>query len=189
MKVFYVDIGCYHPIKGSLTYQLYKKGWKGLNVDLSKVSIDLFKLARSKDYNIQTAVADFDGETHFYENGIINQQNSLENKGGSLKKIKIKAYKLQTLLEELNIKHIDFLNIDVEGSDYRVISSLNLNNIRPKMICIEENKYNIKDILNYKIQNFMNSNEYFFFSKIGVTSIYIDKALESEIENIMNISI
>ena len=96
---FYVDIGCYHPIKGSLTYQLYKKGWKGLNVDLSKVSIDLFKLARSKDYNIHAAVADFDGETHFYENGIINQQNSLENKGGSLKKIKIKAYKLQTLLE------------------------------------------------------------------------------------------
>ena len=44
---------------------------------------------------------------------------------------------------KLNIKHIDFLNIDVEGSDYKVISSLNLNDIRPKMICIEENKYNI----------------------------------------------
>ena len=26
---FYVDIGCYHPIKGSLTYYLYKKGWRG----------------------------------------------------------------------------------------------------------------------------------------------------------------
>ncbi len=25
---FYVDIGCYHPIKGSLTYYLYKKGWR-----------------------------------------------------------------------------------------------------------------------------------------------------------------
>ena len=50
---FYVDIGCYHPAKGSLTYYLYKKGWRGLNVDLSKVSIDLFKLARPKDYNIQ----------------------------------------------------------------------------------------------------------------------------------------
>ena len=40
---FYVDIGCYHPIKGSLTYYLFKKGWNGLNIDLSKVSIDLFK--------------------------------------------------------------------------------------------------------------------------------------------------
>ena len=163
---FYVDIGCYHPTKGSLTYYLYKKGWRGLNVDLSKISIDLFKLARPKDYNIHAAVTDFDGETHFFENGMINQQNTLENNGTNLKKIKIIAVKLQTLLEKLNINYIDFLNIDVEGSDYKVISSLNLNNIRPKMICIEENKYNIKDILNEKIQTFMHSNNYFFFSNI-----------------------
>ena len=185
---FYVDIGCYHPIKGSLTYYLYKKGWRGLNVDLSKVSIDLFKLARPKDYNIHAAVADFDGETHFFENGVINQQNTLENNGANLKKIKIIAFKLQTLLEKLNIKHIDFLNVDVEGSDYKVISSLDLNKIRPKMICIEENKYDIKDIINDAIQSFMNSNDYFLFSRIGVSSIYIDSYIKGEIKNIMNIT-
>ena len=185
---FYVDIGCYHPIKGSLTYYLYKKGWRGLNVDLSKVSIDLFKLARPKDYNIHAAVTDFDGETHFFENGMINQQNTLENNGANLKKIKIIAFKLQTLLEKLNIKHIDFLNVDVEGSDYKVISSLDLNKIRPKMICIEENKYDIKDIINNTIQSFMNSNDYFLFSRIGVSSIYIDSYIKGEIKNIMNIT-
>ena len=185
---FYVDIGCYHPTKGSLTYYLYKKGWRGLNVDLSKVSIDLFKLARPKDYNIHAAVADFDGETHFFENGMINQQNTLENNGANLKKIKIIAFKLQTLLEKLNIKHIDFLNVDVEGSDYKVISSLDLNKIRPKMICIEENKYDIKDIINDAIQSFMNSNDYFLFSRIGVSSIYIDSYIKGEIKNIMNIT-
>ena len=185
---FYVDIGCYHPTKGSLTYYLYKKGWRGLNVDLSKVSIDLFKLARPKDYNIQAAITDFDGETYFYENGMINQQNTLENNGTDLKKIKISAFKLQTLLEKLNINHIDFLNIDAEGSDYKVLLGLNLNKIRPKMLCIEENKYNIKNIVNGEIQNFMNSNDYFLFSRIGVSSIYIDNSLKDEIKNIMNIA-
>ena len=185
---FYVDIGCYHPTKGSLTYYLYKKGWRGLNVDLSKISIDLFKLARPKDYNIHAAVTDFDGETHFFENGMINQQNTLENSETNLKKIKIIAFKLQTLLEKLNIKHIDFLNVDVEGSDYKVISSLDLNKIRPKMICIEENKYDIKDIINDAIQSFMNSNDYFLFSRIGVSSIYIDSYIKGEIKNIMNIT-
>ena len=89
-KGFYVDIGCYHPIKGSLTYYLFKKGWKGLNVDLSKVSVDLFKISRPRDYNINAAVTDFDGDTSYYESGIINQQNSLisENKK---KKIKVKS--------------------------------------------------------------------------------------------------
>ena len=76
-KGFYVDVGCYHPIKGSLTHSLYKKKWKGLNIDLSSVSIDLFKLSRSKDFNIQAAITDFDGKTFYYENSPINQQNSL----------------------------------------------------------------------------------------------------------------
>ena len=185
---FYVDIGCYHPIKGSLTYRLHKKGWKGLNVDLSKISIDLFKLARPKDYNIHAAITDFDGETQFFENDMINQQNTLENNGTNLKKIKINAFKLQTLLEKLNIDNIDFLNIDAEGSDYKVISSLDLNKIRPKIICIEENKYNIKDIINGAIQNLMNSNDYFLFSRVGVSSVYIDNKLKGEIKNIINIT-
>ena len=185
---FYVDIGCYHPIKGSLTYRLHKKGWKGLNVDLSKISIDLFKLARPKDYNIHAAITDFDGETQFFENDMINQQNTLENNGTNLKKIKINAFKLQTLLEKLNIDNIDFLNIDAEGSDYKVISSLDLNKIRPKIICIEENKYNIKDIINGAIQNLMNSNDYFLFSRAGVSSVYIDNNLKGEIKNIINIT-
>ena len=185
---FYVDIGCYHPIKGSLTYRLHKKGWKGLNVDLSKISIDLFKLARPKDYNIHAAITDFDGETQFFENDTINQQNTLENNGTNLKKVKINAFKLQTLLEKLNIDNIDFLNIDAEGSDYKVISSLDLNKIRPKIICIEENKYNIKDIINGAIQNLMNSNDYFLFSRVGVSSVYIDNNLKGEIKNIINIT-
>ena len=185
---FYVDIGCYHPIKGSLTYRLHKKGWKGLNVDLSKISIDLFKLARPKDYNIHAAITDFDGETQFFENDMINQQNTLENNGTNLKKVKINAFKLQTLLEKLNIDNIDFLNIDAEGSDYKVISSLDLNKIRPKIICIEENKYNIKDIINGAIQNLMNSNDYFLFSRVGVSSVYIDNNLKGEIKNIINIT-
>ena len=157
------------------------------NVDLSRISIDLFKLARPKDYNIHAAITDFDGETQFFENGMINQQNTLENNGTNLKKIKINAFKLQTLLEKLNIDNIDFLNIDAEGSDYKVISSLDLNKIRPKMICIEENNYNIKDVINGAIQNLMNSNDYFLFSRIGVSSVYIENNFKGEIKNIINI--
>ena len=39
---FYVDVGCYHPIEINNTYLLYKKNWKGINIDASKFSIDLF---------------------------------------------------------------------------------------------------------------------------------------------------
>ena len=39
---FYVDIGCHHPFRFSNTYLLYKKGWRGLNVDANKWTISLF---------------------------------------------------------------------------------------------------------------------------------------------------
>ena len=47
---------------------------------------------------------------------------------------------------------------------------------------------NIKDIINNTIQNLMNSKDYFLFSRIGVSSIYIDNHLKDEMENIMNIT-
>ena len=35
-KGFYIDIGCNHPIKFNNTYTLYKRGWRGINIDLDK---------------------------------------------------------------------------------------------------------------------------------------------------------
>ena len=92
-KGFYVDVGAYHPIKGSLTYDLHKKNWKGINIDLSKISIDLFNLSRPKDINLRAAVTDFDGKTFYYENSPINQQNSLKENSNA-QKIEIDCYKL-----------------------------------------------------------------------------------------------
>ena len=46
----------------------------------------------------------------------------------------------------------------------------------------------IKDIINNTIQNIMNSRDYFLFSRIGVSSIYIDNYLKGEMENIINIT-
>ena len=182
----YVDIGCYHPIKSSLTYNLFKNGWSGINVDLSKVSIDLFKLSRPKDINIQAAITDFDGETFYYENGAINQQNSLKE-NSELKKIPIKAIKLSTILKQNNLTKIDFLNIDVEGFDFKVLSTLDLSEIKPTMICIEENNYNTQKILETNTHKYLQNNGYFLASKIGVSLIYIDQTYENKMNEVMSL--
>jgi hypothetical protein len=57
-KGFYVDIGCYHPYEGNNTYLLYKKGWSGINIDIQKINIDLFNVARPDDINICCALYD-----------------------------------------------------------------------------------------------------------------------------------
>ncbi len=184
-KGFYVDIGCYHPIKGSLTYHLYKNGWHGLNVDLSQISIDLFNLSRPDDINIRGAISNINGRTYYYENGPINQQNSLNNKNEN--KIEIECFKLNTLLEKNNIEKIDYLNIDVEGHDFNVISEFSFSKYQPKLISIEDNFYDLKDSINSNINEILVKNGYFLSSKYGVTCLYVDLRYKDNIDKLMSI--
>ncbi len=45
---FYINVGAYHPTKINNTYLLYKKNWRGINIDISDFSIDLFNFWRPK---------------------------------------------------------------------------------------------------------------------------------------------
>ena len=100
--------------------------------------------------------------------------------------IKIKAYKLETLLNNLNITNVDFLNIDVEGNDFKVISNFNFSKFRPKLISIEQNIYNSEELLKLDCHKLLTKNNYFLTSKIGVTCIYIDKKYEKSIQSIIS---
>ena len=66
MNGTYVDIGAFHPYRFSNTYLLYKKGWRGTNVDLNKESIDLFNIARPDDINLNVAIGSKNKKQIFY---------------------------------------------------------------------------------------------------------------------------
>ncbi len=182
----YIDVGSYHPIKGSLTYDLYKKNWLGINIDLSKISVDLFKISRPKDINIRAAVSDYDGKTFYYENSPINQQNSLlENPRA--KKIQIDCYKLNTILDKHKIEKIDYLNIDAEGNDFKVISTFDFKKFKPSLISIEFNDYNLDNLINSNINELMNKNDYKLICKFGVTCFYVQSKSLLNIQDRMSI--
>lgn len=169
----YVDVGCYHPYKGSLTAQLYKKGWKGINIDLSKSSIDLFNLVRKEDINLNLAVSDFNGQTSYFENSPINQQNSLIKNNDNQKKIKIDCKNLNLILEENKFEKFEYLNIDVEGSEQNVINGINLRKYRPMLITIENNNLHINDYIESETYKILIKNNYTFISKTGVTNFFL----------------
>ena len=52
----YVDIGAFHPYKGSNTYALYLRGWRGLVVDPNPAKTQLFALIRPHDICLTRAV-------------------------------------------------------------------------------------------------------------------------------------
>ena len=183
---FYIDVGCYHPVRASLTHLLYKKGWKGVNIDISKDTINLFNIARPNDKNINIGIADKEGEDFYYQSSHINQANSFkfyEN----VKKVKVQITTLDNIIKNLGIEKIDFLNIDVEYRDFKALQGLDLNNVRPSLIAIEDNDaYDIADVTNSDIYKYMTNKEYFLYSKLNCTNFYLDKRYKSNLNDILN---
>ena len=144
-KGFYVDIGAHHPIQRNNTHLLFKKGWEGINIDINKFSIDLFNFLRPEDLNLQIAVSDKEGELSFYYQKKFSQLNTTdkeiakENFQGNYQEKKVKCQTIQNILDNSKYKNkkIDFLNIDVEGAEMKVLNTLNFEIYDPSLICVE----------------------------------------------------
>ena len=175
---FYVDIGCGHPIKNNNTYLLNKRGWKGINIDLDEENIDLFNIYRKKDENINIAVSNDNKEVDLYFYHSKSAINTISKEAANYQKAKvssIKKVKPKTLNEILiNSKfkdiQIDFLSIDVEGSELLVLKNFDFKKYSPKVIVVEYldlslpkleiKNLNVKNVISSQLYNLITSNNY-----------------------------
>ena len=178
----YIDIGAYHPYRSSNTCLLNKRGWSGINIDISKTSIDLFNIARPKDINLNIAVADKKRKIHVYEKkklGLMNTTNK------SFAYFFLKKYKLRRIwsdsLNNILKKHsnknnrFDLIDIDAEGSDYSILKKINFKKYSFKLILIETHAFNIKTKSEKrKIYTFLKSKRYNFLKELHETSIFVN---------------
>ena len=157
---FFVDVGCYHPLHINNTFLLYKNGWRGINIDVSENSIELFKFIRPKDINIVSAISEKNGEVTLYSQKKISQlttikkEVSIKRMQGKINEKIVKSNTLNSILSNTKYKNqtIDFLNIDIEGADFEALKSLDFDIYRPKLICIE---IDTKDILGSSIYKYL----------------------------------
>ncbi len=128
----YVDVGCNHPIKYNNTYLLYKRGWRGINIDLDKKSIDEFNLIRNKDYNIQALISseeNINKEIYFYhERSAINtvSKDLIDYRNSKNEDFQIKKQLTSTLnkiIEDspFKDKKINLISIDIEDHEYEAL--------------------------------------------------------------------
>ena len=92
-KGTYVDVGAQHPISNNNTYLLFKRGWKGINIDLDRKNIDLFKLSRPNDINLNYAVSNKEGEAELYFYHETSPINTLSKEVKEYQKANIKEIK------------------------------------------------------------------------------------------------
>jgi FkbM family methyltransferase len=184
----FLDIGCFHPTRHNNTYSMYKRGWHGINIDLNPLTIELFNFARAKDININAAISDNEEIKKLYFVDELNTQNTLEAnhlsflknhhnlKEEEISQQEIKTKRLDRILEDHNLKNIDFMNIDVEGHELNILNSIDFLKYKIKFICIEMIDHNDQaKLVNKKLNEILERNDYVLAKKIDFNFIYKKK--------------
>lgn len=180
---FYVDVGCYHPRKFSNTYFLYKRGWRGINIDLDPLKIAAFKLLRPKDCNLKAAISDSENKVKIFSDGLYSLGATImesitteahPNKPFSMTS-EITTCTLESLINQTPYanREIDLLNIDAEGHDFNVLKSLKLEKYKPKLIVIESHLRDFNKILNSELYLYLIERGYKFANWVGFSLFFV----------------
>lgn len=146
---FYVDVGAYHPTSDSVSCWFYNSGWNGVNIEPNPELFELLVAKRPRDIDLQAAVADIPGRGSLYiYDGIYNGMSTTKPEvvathqaagidiSGS---IQVEIVTLDQVFRDRRVagKAIDFLKIDVEGSEAQIINTTEFNEFRPRILVIE----------------------------------------------------
>ncbi|MCS5488979.1 FkbM family methyltransferase [Algoriphagus limi] len=171
----YLDIGCFEPITFSNTYYFYLKGWNGFVVDPNPRVKSMFSTIRPKDQFIQRGISSYNGKLTYYmlkENlssmNTFNYDflvaNNLTNYIES--QIEVPLCTLEELVDDFDLYNkIDFLDVDVEGLDFEVLSSNNWEKFRPSLIMVETD-LSLEEDLNSPIYQLLKEKDYKILAKL-----------------------
>jgi len=147
-KGVYVDVGAYHPILGSNTLLLFKEGWRGINIDLALERVASFNQYRPNDYNVIACVSDKTATVQIahYEisatDRIVLAGDTEKLSTAGFKPIRFSHASTTTLTEIIKgspfrLEDIQYLNIDCELHDLAVLSGLDFQRCRPRILSVE----------------------------------------------------
>lgn len=186
---FYIDVGAHHPKRFSNTHYFYKKGWNGINIDAMPNSMKAFDRLRRRDINIEAAISDERSMLIYYEfnetalNGFSKPMSLMRNELENYSIVDSYPITTKTLDEVLDTftkeipEEIDFITIDVEGFDFNVLRSLDLNKYRPKFILIEILSHSLLEVLSNDITVYLKGYNYKVYAKTFNTVFFIDTGL------------
>jgi FkbM family methyltransferase len=184
----FLDIGAHDGISLSNTYFLEKeRKWTGICIEAQPLQFEKLKQNRSC-ICINEAVSNFEGETSFtyvegyeegnYLSGITSSfhhkhlkriQNEVSEYGGVIKETKVPVRRVQSILDQYNIKKIDFCSIDTEGSEFEIVKSIDFKKTDITVLIIE-NSFHAARLTDY-----MDKKGFYLLKKIKYDDIYVQK--------------
>jgi FkbM family methyltransferase len=142
---FYIDAGAGSPLEDSVTKHFYDLGWRGINIEPSETYFQELQRDRPRDTNLNVALGDEQETRTFFEatgSGLSTLDPELvENIGRLGFEITTRREIPVTTLRAVCEKHvdgpIDFLKVDVEGWESRVLAGGDWSRYRPRIVLVE----------------------------------------------------
>jgi FkbM family methyltransferase len=136
----FVDVGGNHPINCSNTYLLEQSGWHGIAFEPQEKMRDLWPSLR-KTPCLPYVIGPENKTVTFVEaaegrHGLSGVDHFNKSSEGGIK-ISLEQRRLDEILQEQNIHHIDYLSIDVEGYEMEVLKSIDFSRADITLISVE----------------------------------------------------
>ncbi len=145
----FVDVGAFDGILWSNTLFFERAlGWSGLCVEASPRVFARLAAARSCAC-ANVAVSDFDGEAEFMDvvsglemmGGLVadqaEQQRAFIESESEVRSVTVPVRRLDRVLAQHGIAHVDYCSIDVEGSERRVIDAIDFSRVTIDVFTVE----------------------------------------------------
>jgi FkbM family methyltransferase len=179
----FVDIGAHDGITLSNTYFFETQlGWTGLCVEPIPRIFEKLSKNRSS-ICVQGCIADHDDIAKFLSisgycemlSGLLSSYDhlhlerigqELQDYGGKKEIIETQCYRLNALLDQYNISHVDYLSIDTEGSELEILKDIDFSKIDIDIITVENN---------YKtqhIENLLKEKGYELVAQLGCDEVF-----------------
>lgn len=186
----FVEFGAHDGISFSNTYFFEKTlKWKGLCIEPIPNVFEKLKQNRTA-ICIQGCVSETSGTQDFIKlEGYSEMLSGLQEKydpmhmqridhelnahGGKKEILKVPCYTLNDLLEKNGLWHVDYLSVDTEGGELKILQSLDFNKFDIDIISVENN---YKDS---RFKEFMDSKGYVFIKTLGTDEIYKKPKVET----------
>lgn len=174
----YVDVGANHPFRFSNTFWAYKEGWRGINIEPDIFNYKLLKELRAEDININCGISDVETYMDYFvfEENALNTfcRDEIRNESDITDIRKVPVRRLDSVLKEYHIFDIDFMDIDVEGMELKVLNSIKWEDVKIECILVEQRGMSLEEVLESDVCVLLKDKGYVPVNKYNRTVIYVN---------------
>lgn len=181
---YFVDIGAHDGETFSNSKFFEELGWTGVCVEPNPKVFEILSSTR-KCKCVMKAVADCTGTAQFFQiiegadmlsglvdeftqNGIKNIYSNLEDKSKGFDYIDVELDLFDNIVDQTEI---DFLSLDTEGNELKILKTIDFNKYNIKIITLENNEYDSRFI------DFLIPKGFTFVKRLGCDELYINNKI------------